>query len=317
MNLNIPLTKKKSIKKEKIQKITKVRKKVNEIKININHDGLIKGKTLTKIFKINSLSEIKMILNEVNPDTKLKFLMNYATNEFLLFKTDTHTKSKKQKKEVDISYNNENELSIIESTGIIKSFYNSEKLQWDDCFFKKPKKLKYEMAPTLFEVKDNYLLTENRYANVISLEFLGDISTLKNIINRYNCWISIDCYKVDKEFILNKLDIMKKDSMIEKKFSNFISNKIDSIIYNLNETDIFQCELKLLLYDHNLDELDINSEQLINELQENYYTVYIPQEKLNTRKLFEKCIYPNSRMDIIHSIPNNDLYNLLGGINYV
>lgn len=302
-----------TFKKNKSQKRKKIKKKINEIKFNINNEGIIKGKSITKIFKVESLVEIKEIINEAATNMNLKLLINYNMDEFYIFKTEDMKKNKKSNNNKSISQTESNGLEIEQITSLLKSFYSEEEMEWDNSFLKKTKKLKYEMAPTVFEVKDNYLLSENRYINVISLEHLGSYLNIKDIIMNNNCWLAIDCYKVDRDFILNKLDEMKRDNMIEKKFSSFISNNIKNIINKLNGETIFQCELKLLLYNSSLEQIREECLLIKDNLILNKYTSYIPQERLNTRKLFEKCIYPNMNMDIIHSITSRDLYKLIGG----
>lgn len=286
----------------------KINKKVNEIKVNINKYGIVKAKTVTKVFKMKSIAEIEAILSEINSNVRLKLLINYSTNKYYIFKTEDTNK----KLSLDI---NNNELPSEEIADLIKSFYSKEKIQWDDCFLKKAKKMRYEIAPTSFEVKDNYLLNENSYLNVFSLEHLGNCLNIKKIIENNDCWLSIDCYKIDGEYILNKLDEMKKDNMIEKKFSSFISNNINDISYTLGKETIFQCEIKLLLYDTNLEQIRKENIMIKENLLNNHYTAYSPQEKINTRLLFEKCIYPNMNMNVIHSLVNKDLYKMIGSDN--
>ncbi|MBX4267189.1 hypothetical protein [Clostridium estertheticum] len=281
----------------------KITKKVSEIKTNINRHGIVKGKEVTKVFEMKSTAEIKIVLSEIDSNVRVKLLINYSADKFYIFKAE----NKKLTSDIE-----DNELNSEEIASLLKSFYSNEKMQWDDCFLKNPKKMKYEMAPVVFEVKDNYLLNENKYINVISLEHLGDFLNIKNIIENNDCWLVIDCYKVDREYIFNKLDEMKKDNMIEKKFSSFISNKINDISYKLKEETIFQCEIKLLLYNPNLEQIRKENTTIKKNLLNNQYTAYTPQERINTRRLFEKCIYPNRTMDVIHSIVNKDLYKMIG-----
>lgn len=293
----------------------KKRKKVNEIKINITNDGFLKGKTLTKVFKVNSLEELIKQLNKIDSNMKVKLLINYNKNEFYIFKSeDIKKKSKSNLKEIE---KNDNELNNEELATLLKAFYSNEEFQLDNIFLKKANKLKHEIAPTTFEVKENYLLSENKYINVISFEHLGKCIDIKNIIQNKDCWLIIDCYKVDNEYILNKIDEMKQDKVIEKKFSDFVSNKIDDVIQKLKFESIFQCEVKFLLYNSNLEQIKKENLVIREQLVECHYTSYMPQEAVNTRKLFEKCIYPNMNMNIIHSLSDKDLYKMIGSESYV
>ncbi|NFI55891.1 hypothetical protein FDA48_05795 [Clostridium botulinum] len=279
------------------------KKKTNEIKININDNVLIKGKIITQVFKFKSILEICNFLNNIESNIRLKVLINYKNNEFYIFKTKNNNKK---------NHSQENQISNQEIASLFKFFYSEDKFKLDNCTIKNTKKIKYEIAPKNFEIHDNYLLTENRYINVISLDYLGEVLNIKNIIKNMDCWLSIDCYKVNREFILSKLSEMKEDNVIEKKFTDFILNKIDHIMEKINKENILQCEIKMLLYNSNLNYIN-NENRIIKEnISKNYCTSYTPQEKINTRKLFEKCIYPNLSMDIIHSITDTDLFKLIG-----
>lgn len=283
------------------KKATKKRKKINEIKINIDNHEILQGKKVTRVFDVESINEIGEMINNITSNVRLKMLINYNLNKFYVFKTENN-------KKLDLE---ENELDSSNIAKLIKSFYSVEELQWNDCFTKKSKKIKNEIAPSLFNVSDNYLMTEDRYINVFFAEHLDNNLNIKGNIEDIDCWVSIDCYKVDRNYILNKLDEMKKDCVIEKKFSPFVCNRMDDILNKL-EKDIFQCEIKFLLYDFDLDYLNQKNYLIRENLLNNDCTCYMPSEKVNTRKLFEKCIYPNKNMDVIHSITNEELFKMIG-----
>lgn len=149
-----------------------------------------------------------------------------------------------------------------------------------------------------------------QYANTILLEHINTSYSLTNIQKDF--WLSIDCYKIDSQFILNKLLEMKKDNSLEKNFSDYIIARLDDVIEKLNEDDMYQCEIRLLLYNSDLNDLFDEDFAVTKELNENFYTSYIPQEKISTRKIFERSIYPNTNMDIIHSINVEQLSKMIG-----
>lgn len=284
--------------------MNKEKKKINEIKIDIK-DTLIKGKVYTRVFEFQSINEMYEIIDKIDPNIRLKLLINYITNKFYLFKTES---SKKK-----ILLSGIKELKAQEIASLFKSFYSEKKLEWNNSLLSKTKKMKYEISPTTFDVEDNYLVSDNRYINTISIEHLGKYLNFKNVLGNNEYWLSIDLYKVDNKYILNKLNEMKKHNVLEKKFTDFIINKLGDIINKLKEETVFQCEIKLLLYNNNLDYINKQSEIIRKTLCDNYCTSYIPQERLNTRKLFEKCIYPNLKMDIIHSIADKQLFKMISG----
>lgn len=282
------------------KKPTKKRKKVSEIKVNIDNHEIVQGKKITRVFQFESVFEIREVLNNIEPNTRAKILINYKLNKFYVFKTESS-------KKLDLE---ESELDTSEIATLIKSFYSEEEMQWDKQFERKPKKIKSEIAPALFQINDNYLVSENRYINVMYLEHLKHSLNLKDIIK--SCWLSIDCYKVDNDTILNKLMEMKKDKVIDKKFSDFISDRIENIIYKLKQEIIFQAEFNLLLYNTSLEELNKYSLFIKETLRKNGCISYTPNEKINTRKLFEKCIYPCKVMDVVHSIADKELFKMIG-----
>lgn len=289
----------------------KKKKKVSEIKININGNVIMNRKTTAQIFKFMSIKELCEFISEIQNDIRLKILINYKDSKFYVFKTES-TKGKRQLFEP-------NQLDTKEIASLFKGFYSQDEFNFDESFFKKSKKmikkLKCEIAPTDFEVDENYLVSEDRYINGIYIEHLDSCLKFDNIIKNMDSWLSIDCYKIDKEFISNKLAQMKEDNVLEKKFTNFIVNRLDDITEKINTENIFQCEVKVLLYGSNLEDLNSENEMIRNNISNNYCTSYIPQERINTRKLFEKCIYPNLNMDIIHSISDSNLFNMIGSDN--
>ena len=289
---------------EKIKQ-KKVKKKLNEIKIDIKNNVLLKNKTITQVFKFSTAIELCRQIENTDSNRRLKILINYNTDEFYLLKSE-NIKGKKQPIEDNNRINNK------EIAGLIKSFYSEDKVNWDDSFCKNKKKLKQELAPAVFDVKDNYILTDKRYLNVISLEHINQSLNIQFVLKNTDSWLSIDCYKIDKDFILNKLSDMKNDDTLSKKFSDFILARLDDIIRKIQEEIIFQCEIKLLSYNSDLEVLLSDNATIRNRLYDNYCTSYVPQEKINTRKLFEKCIYPDLKMDIIHSINSDNLFKMIG-----
>lgn len=282
------------------------KKKINEVKIDIKNNTFVKGKVFTKVFKFQSISEVNNLIESTESDVRLKLLINYASNKFYVFET---LNSKKIVSSVEFQ-----ELKSKELASLLKSFYCEEKLEWNDTLLKKKKLMKNALAPVNFEVKDNYLISDNRYINLISIEHIGGNLSFKDILKNQDCWLSIDLYKINNKYILNKLDEMQDNGVIQKKFTYFISNKIDTIVGKLKKEIIFQCEFKLLLYGSSLNYANEQSEAIKKIMTNNYCSSYIPQEASNTRKLFEKCIYPNLKMDIIHSLSQQKLFEVIGGM---
>jgi hypothetical protein len=179
---------------------------------------------------------------------------------------------------------------------------------------KKNKSLLKEIAPLNFDVQDNYLMSEDKVMGVTVFEHISNES-LNELLLKTDCWISIDCYRLDSKFILDKLSSMKEDNVLEKKFSNFILTRLDDILKNLKD-DIFQCEFKLLL-NSTQQYIDKDLSDLKNLLKSKNYFSYTPTEKINIKNLFNKCIYPNSKMDIVHSVSLDSLLKMIGGESYV
>lgn len=307
-------TKKRAKKIKKIRQAKKSKLRTNEIKATISNNSIIKSKSVTQIFKFDSISEMCNLLDSIDPNIRLKLLINYNTNEYFVFKTEFPKKEKKKHKTKENNPIQENQLDSKEIAKLFKRFYSEDEFKFSDPIKNKQlsKKLKIEIAPKEFIIESDHFKTENRYANVISIEHINKSCVFEKIINGTNAWLSIDCYKINNEFILEKLNQMKADKLIEKKFTDSIIVKMDDVTEKLQEETVFQCEIRLLLYNNDLEQLKNDSELVMDNLAENYCTSYIPQEKINTRKLFEKSIYPNGTMDIIHSINFDELFNMIG-----
>lgn len=320
MSLKISNLKRKLKTKKRAKKIKKIRQnknklKTNEIKVNISNDSIIKNKSTTQIFKFNSISEMCNFLDSITPNIRLKLLINYNKEKYFIFKTELHQKKEhKIKKDTTIENYQYKGLSSKEIAKLFKAFYSEDEFKFSDYIKKKQlnKKLKLAIAPKQFTVENDHLTIENRYANVISIEHINNSCIFENIIKNIDTWLSIDCYKIDNKFILEKLNQMKTDKLIEKKFTDSIIAKMDDITEMLQKETIFQCEIKLLLYNNDLEQLKHDSGLVIDDLAENYCTSYIPQEKINTRRSFEKSIYPNGTMDIVQSLNINELFNMIG-----
>lgn len=319
MSLKISNLKRELKTKKRAKKIKKIRQnknklKTNEIKANISNNAIIRNKSVTQIFEFNSISEMCKFLDNITPNIRLKLLINYNKEKYFIFKTELNQKKDKIKENATIENYQFEGLNSKEIAKLFKSFYSEEEFKFNDSVKKKQlnKKLKLAIAPKQFTVENDHLTIENRYANVISIEHINNSCIFENIAKNIDTWLSIDCYKIDNKFILEKLNQMKADKLIEKKFTDLIIAKMDDITEMLQEGIIFQCEIKLLLYNNDLEQLKSDSELIMNNLAENYCTSYIPQEKINTRKLFEKSIYPNGTMDVIHSINANELFNMIG-----
>lgn len=320
MSLKISNLKRKLKTKKRAKKIKKIRQnknklKTNEIKANISNDSIIKNKSITQIFEFNSISEMCNFLDSITPNIRLKLLINYNKEKYFIFKTELHQKKEhKIKKDTTIENYQYKGLSSKEIAKLFKAFYSEDEFKFSDSIKKKQlnKKLKLAIAPKQFTVENDHLTIENRYANVISIEHINNSCIFENIVNNINAWLSIDCYKIDNKFILEKLNQMKTDKSIEKTFTDSIIAKIDDVVEMLQEETIFQCEIRLLLYNNDLEQLKSDSELIMDNLTENYCTSYIPQEKINTRKWFEKSIYPGNNLDIINSITATDLLKMIG-----
>lgn len=288
--------------------VKKVSKKTNEIKCNISSNSLVVNKDISKVIKFDSISNLCNFVTSISPDIQLKLLFNYSTNQFYIYKTCKGT-SKELKNTSD-----NNELNTKEISSFLKSFYSNEQLEWNDIFLKKNKSLLKEIAPLTFDVQQNYLMSEDKVMGVTVFEHIGNES-LNDLLLKTDCWISIDCYRLDSKFILDKISSMKEDNVLERKFSDFILTRLDDILKNLKD-DIFQCEFKLLL-NSTSQYIDKDLSDLKNLLKSKNYFSYTPTEKINIKNLFNKCIYPNSKMDIVHSVSLDSLLKMIGGESYV
>lgn len=282
---------------KKVKKITK------EVKVNFSNNCIIKNKTATKVFKFKDITGLQNFLNNIEPNIRMKILINYKANTFYIFQTGD---LQKKKKGVVVELK-ENQLNTIEIATLYKTFYSNTK------FDNSNKNIKHEIAPQEFIINNDYIKVDSRYANIISIEHIDSSCDFKDILKDLDTWLIIDCYKMNNNFILDKLDEMDKDNVLDKKFSPTVLSKINKAIEMLENEVIFQCELKLLSYSNRLKQLEVDSENIKDILYNNYSAFYIASEKLNTRKAFEKSIYPNNKMDIINSINLNNLVSLIGG----
>lgn len=285
----------------------KPKKIKNEVKINIIDNCIVKNKKATKVFKIKDIRELESFLDNVKPDVRLKILINYKTNTFLVFKTGELQKKKKGTV-VEIK---ENQLNSKELTALYKSFYSSNQLNngYNDTT--------YEIAPKEFILNADYIKTEDRYLNVVTVEHIDSSCRLQEALNKIDSWLSIDCYKVNSDFILNTLEQMDADETLEKNFTGSITTKLDDLVKRLEQEVIFQTEIKILNYNTRLKQLKSDAEDIIDTLYNNYSSGFISFEKCNTRRNFEKAIYPNVNMDVVNSINLDNLISIIGGVTNV
>ncbi len=227
--------------REAILEILEKDKKIDEILIDENLPGIISmEKLITKIRKINSKIEIKIILEKQNAEKELK-LKKLNVNNIYINKINKTSKNKKENKIIAISGNKKSGkttiinlilIYLINKNKKILLINLNKKIEKEYLILIKNKLNKYEIKKSKIQVNDNLIFFYNfeKYFFKIKKEKVKK-QFLKEIVNKYD-FIIIDIgnyanYKIKSE-ILKKSDksiVVLNDELLGVKRLEEMTNK--------------------------------------------------------------------------------------------
>lgn len=227
--------------REAILEILEKDKKIDEILIDENLPGIISmEKLITKIRKINSKIEIKIILEKQNAEKELK-LKKLNVNNIYINKINKTSKNKKENKIIAISGNKKSGkttiinlilIYLINKNKKILLINLNKKIEKEYLILIKNKLNKYEIKKSKIQVNDNLIFFYNfeKYFFKIKKEKVKK-QFLEEIVNKYD-FIIIDIgnyanYKIKSE-ILKKSDksiVVLNDELLGVKRLEEMTNK--------------------------------------------------------------------------------------------
>ncbi|MDU3597534.1 hypothetical protein [Clostridium butyricum] len=290
----------------------KLSKQSNVVKLELDDDYIKNGKNYTKVYSIDfdNIALLKKIISIVDSTDLYKLIINYNQKICYLFQT-----TNKLNNFFDIGLN---EMKAEEILRLYKNFYTEEKLNYDKKITDNKKKLRKEIAPYKFNLNLSYIETDRGFCILDVIENIRQGNkSLNEILNesKNDIWLSIDFNKIDQNNMINTISKMENNNFENVKMSKFLEKHIYYYKEMLKNEEIIQCEMKLLHYNSNLDELEEENQKILNKLMfqgEGKINTFKVYEKPNLLNVFNSSIYPYKTLLITQTLSKDTFLEMIG-----